>query len=68
VYYLATRNFFWVVRKHAKPWQAVTAVVARMGQVVYCSAGMILLRRWDKLFALWSGVRDGLRARIAEPA
>lgn len=68
VYYLATRNSLWVVRRHAKPWQVVTAVAARLVRVVYCSAGMILLRRWDKLFALWNGVRDGLRARIAEPA
>jgi hypothetical protein len=67
VYYLATRNFFWVVRKHATWWQVVTATATRMVLVGYLSAGMTILRRWEKLSALWRGVRDGLLGRIPEP-
>ena len=64
-HYLVTRNFLWVVRKHAKPWQTITAISIRMIQVFYHSAGMIVLQRWEKLCALWRGVRDGLVGRIA---
>lgn len=66
-YYLITRNFFWVVHKHAKPWQTITAILIRMILISYLSAGMIILWRWEKLFALWHGVRDGLAAWAVRP-
>ena len=66
-YYLITRNYLWVVRKHAKSWQAITAIVIRMIMISYLSAGMIILWRPEKLLALWRGVRDGLAAWIVKP-
>lgn len=60
-YYLTTRNFLWVVQMHGNSLQIITATSIRLLQVIVLSAGMVVLRRWEKVSAVWRGVRDGLR-------
>lgn len=59
-YYLTTRNFLWTVRKHGSPLQVLTATTIRFVQLLAVSAGMLSLGRFEKLSAVWRGVRDGL--------
>lgn len=65
-YYLSTRNRIYVLRAHAgRPVPYLTALGALLVRCLYLSAGFLVLRRFDKLRAMWRGARDGFRSKAA---
>jgi GT2 family glycosyltransferase len=64
-YFLSVRNRFLTIRRHAtSPLQRVTAIALAVPGYVYVSCGLIVLRRWEKLRALWNGAAQGLRSDL----
>ncbi len=62
--YLETRNRIWVLRDHAgRPVPYLTALAALGYRCLYLSAAFTVLRRFEKLRAVWRGVRDGFGPR-----
>lgn len=59
--YLVYRNRLLIIRKHSSnPIQFMPAILSYSFSFVYYAFGLIILRRWDKLAALFRGVKDGL--------
>jgi GT2 family glycosyltransferase len=64
VYYLAARNQLWFVRSYASYLQKITAYPAYfVRRILLNSAAFIVLRRWEKLQALWRGFFAGLKKK-----
>ncbi len=62
--HLETRNRIWVIRDHAgRPMPYLTALAALAYRCLYLSAAFAVLRRFEKLRAVWRGVRDGFGPR-----
>ena len=62
--HLETRNRIWVLRDHAgRPVPYLTALAALVYRCLYLSAAFTVLRRFEKLSAVWRGVRDGFGPR-----
>jgi GT2 family glycosyltransferase len=61
VHYLAARNQLWTLRTYAgrARWLAYPAYFGR--RVLFYSSVFIVLRRWEKLKALWRGFVAGLQ-------
>jgi len=59
--YLTYKNKLLIIRKHSSnPIQFLTAILSYGFSSTYYAVGLIMLRRWDKLAALFRGVKDGL--------
>lgn len=59
--YLIYKNRLLIIRKHSSnPIQFMAAILSYGFSSVYYAVGLIILRRWDKLAALFRGVKDGL--------
>lgn len=62
VHYLSARNHLWFIRAYTSGWQRPIALIAYFIQrILFYTFIFIILRRWQKLTALWRGFKDGLR-------
>ena len=60
-HYFGIRNRLLIVKKHAKSARAFILLFALLGIFVYLTAGLLYLRRWEKLKKLWQGTLDGIK-------
>ncbi len=68
-HYLGTRNHLFVLRLHSgSRLRLILALILLMGKILYLTAGLIILRRWDKLCNLWRGLFDGLTRKLLADA
>ena len=62
--YLETRNRYRVIRDHAgRPVPYLTALAALGYRCLYLTAAFAVLRRFEKLRAVWRGAREGFGPR-----
>jgi len=59
---LAYRNKLYIIKKHSKLLiQKYVCIAMFVSRTIYYSIGLLVLRRFSKLRALWSGVNEGFK-------
>jgi hypothetical protein len=65
-YYLSTRNFIFVVRKHSPPLEKVISISYLIMKSLVWSSFFIIRRRGEKLSSIWKGVIEGLSTDLRD--
>jgi hypothetical protein len=65
-YYLSTRNFIFVVRKHSPPFEKVVTISYVIMRSLLWSSFFIVKKRWEKLSSIWNGVIEGLSTDLRD--
>lgn len=59
-HFLSIRNKLYIVRRYGRWYNVILCLLTILGASLYASGAMLLLKRYKKIHAIWSGMKCGL--------